>query len=286
MISEAEFITNPDGSIYHLQLLPEEIADIIFTVGDPERVPEVSKYFDEIELSRSHREIVTHTGYIGKKRVSVISTGMGTDNIDIVMNELDALVNIDFKTKEVKPQTKQLTFVRIGTSGSIQQHLPLDTILISEKAVGLDTLMNYYRHTPSDNLFEKNVANFIAESELNLPFYTADASHELITVFSDFERGVTLSAPGFYAPQGRQLRTKPAKENLVQKLSSFKHQNLSFTNLEMETAGIYALGKILGHRCLSVNALIANRIDGSFSKNPKQTVETMIKKVLGRTEYL
>lgn len=286
MISEAEFITNPDGSIYHLQLLPEEIADVIFTVGDPERVPEVSKYFDSIELARSHREIVTHTGYIGKKRVSVISTGMGTDNIDIVMNELDALANIDFKTKEVKPQTKQLTFVRIGTSGSIQQNLPLDTILISEKTVGLDTLMHYYQHTPTDILFENSVANFIHESGLNLPYYTAEAALDLVNIFKDFERGITLSAPGFYAPQGRQLRTPPAKENLIQKLSSFQHLNLKFTNLEMETAGIYALGKILGHRCLSVNALIANRIEGTFSKNPKKTVEIMITKVLERTEKL
>lgn len=286
MISAAELIINPDGSIYHLQLLPEEIADVIFTVGDPERVPEVSKHFDEIELARAHREIVTHTGYIGKKRVSVISTGMGTDNIDIVMNELDALVNIDFETRTPKAASKQLTFVRIGTSGSIQKNIPLDSLLISEKAVGFDTLMNYYLHQPEDAFFEQEIAAFIAEKELNIPFYTTHASQELVNIFSDFERGITISAPGFYAPQGRKLRAVPAKKLLVENLSEFKHRELRFTNLEMETAGIYALGKIFGHRCLSVNAILANRLDGTFSSNPQKIVQTMIEKVLERAEKL
>jgi uridine phosphorylase len=286
MISAAELIINPDGSIYHLQLLPEEIADVIFTVGDPERVPEVSKHFDEIELARAHREIVTHTGYIGKKRVSVISTGMGTDNIDIVMNELDALVNIDFETRTPKAVSKQLTFVRIGTSGSIQKNIPLDSLLISEKAVGFDSLMNYYLHQPEDVFFEQEIAAFIAEKELNIPFYTTHASQELVNIFSDFERGITISAPGFYAPQGRKLRAVPAKKLLVENLSEFKHRELRFTNLEMETAGIYALGKIFGHRCLSVNAILANRLDGTFSSNPQKIVQTMIEKVLERAEKL
>lgn len=286
MIPAAELIINPDGSIYHLQLLPDEIADVIFTVGDPERVPEVSKHFDEIELARAHREIVTHTGYIGKKRVTVISTGMGTDNIDIVMNELDALVNIDFITRTPKQEYKKLTFVRIGTSGSIQKSIPLDSLLISEKAVGFDVLMNYYHHEIHDELFEKSVADFIAAKELNLPFYTTQASEELLKIFSDFERGITISAPGFYAPQGRKLRALPAKKSLVEKLSEFKHQGLRFTNLEMETAGIYALGRIFGHRCISVNAILANRLDGTFSSNPQKIVQTMIEKVLEKAEKL
>ena len=286
MIPAAELIINPDGSIYHLQLLPEEIADVIFTVGDPERVPQVSKYFDEIELARTHREIVTHTGYIGKKRVSVISTGMGTDNIDIVMNELDALANIDFASREVKPQQKSYTIVRIGTSGSIQKDIPLDSLLISEKAVGFDPLMHYYAHTPSDTLFEQQVLEFIADNRFNIPCYTAQAASELVEVFSDFERGITISAPGFYAPQGRKLRARPAKENLVEKLAAFRYGSLRFTNLEMETAGIYALGNVLGHRCLSVNAILANRLDGTFSSNPQKIINTMIEKVLERAALL
>ncbi|MBX2903556.1 MAG: nucleoside phosphorylase [Chitinophagales bacterium] len=286
MIPAAELIINPDGSIYHLQLLPEEIADVIFTVGDPERVPQVSKYFDEIELARTHREIVTHTGYIGKKRVSVISTGMGTDNIDIVMNELDALANIDFASREVKPQQKSYTIVRIGTSGSIQKDIPLDSLLISEKAVGFDPLMHYYAHTPSDTLFEQQVLEFIADNRFNIPCYTAQAASELVEVFSDFERGITISAPGFYAPQGRKLRAQPAKENLVEKLAAFRYGSLRFTNLEMETAGIYALGNVLGHRCLSVNAILANRLDGTFSSNPQKIINTMIEKVLERAALL
>jgi uridine phosphorylase len=286
MISAADLIINPDGSIYHLQLLPDEVAELIFTVGDPERVPEVSKYFDEIELARAHREMVTHTGYIGKKRVSVISTGMGTDNIDIVMNELDALFNIDFISRTPKKELKQLTFIRLGTSGSIQKDIPIDSLLISEKAVGFDSLMNYYPHRAPDEVFEKAVADFVRISQIQVTPYTTAATTELVGIFNDFPKGITISAPGFYAPQGRMLRAAPAKPDLVQVLTEFRYQHYRFTNLEMETAGIYALASLLGHRCLSVNAILANRVEGTFSSNPQKTVQSMIEKVLERVEKL
>ncbi|MCS6820066.1 MAG: nucleoside phosphorylase [Chitinophagales bacterium] len=285
-ISQADFILNADGSMYHVQLLPDEIADIIFTVGDPERVSVVSNYFDEVELARSHREIITHTGYIGKKRVSVISTGMGTDNIDIVMNELDALVNIDFETRMPKDKFKQLTFIRLGTAGALQRDISLGSVILAEKAVGFDVLMSYYRHLPADPKFNDAVKEFLFSRKMDIRFYTTAAHPQLLNIYSDISRGVTISAPGFYAPQGRRLRITPVFENMVAHLSEFTFDTHRFTNMEMETAGIYALGEIFGHRCLSFNAILANRLEGTFCSDPQQAVRKMIEKALERVEYL
>lgn len=283
-ISAADLIINPDGSIYHLNLLPEDIADTVITVGDLDRVPEVSKHFDSIEIKKGKREFITHTGYLGKQRITVLSTGIGTDNIDIVMNELDALVNIDFKEREVKKELKSLQIVRIGTSGSIQEDIPMGTILASSYGLGFDALMHYYvqQSKPAE-------ANLLAE--INTHFstlkgispYLAAADQQLLqTIGKDMAHGITATAPGFYAPQGRQVRAQNVIPDFVTRLNSFKSGEHRISNLEMETAGIYALAAVLGHRALSVNAILASRVGFSFSKNPQEIVEKAIKTVLER----
>ncbi len=283
-ISETDLIINPDGSVYHLNLLPEDVADTIITVGDPDRVSEVSKYFDRIELRKGKREIITHTGYIGQKRVTVLSTGMGTDNIDIVFNELDALVNVDFKTRLVKNQLKSLEIVRIGTSGALQTDIPIDSILVSEFALGLDALMHYYVHDVSgdERVILDEINSHLHHIKGIAPYVTSADKGLLERVGKDMLRGITTTAPGFYAPQGREVRAKNAFPKLIDILQSFKVNNRRITNLEMETAGIYALAKVLGHKALSVNAILANRVKFEFSKNPQKVVEQAVKLVLER----
>ncbi|WP_410221648.1 nucleoside phosphorylase [Pedobacter sp.] len=283
-LSEADLVINPDGSIYHLNLLPEDIADTVITVGDLDRVPEVSKYFDKIEVKKGKREFITHTGYLGKKRISVISTGIGTDNIDIVFNELDALVNIDFGTRTVKPALKSLDIIRIGTSGAVQGDIPMGTILASTYGLGLDALMHYYKQNNSAE--EKNlliqINNHFSRIEGISPYLTAASNKLLENIAYDMAKGITVTAPGFYAPQGRQVRAKNAVNNFIEQINSFKYGNNRITNLEMETAGIYALAKTLGHNALSVNAILASRVKFEFSSNPNQIVEKAIKTVLER----
>jgi uridine phosphorylase len=283
MHQASELILNKNGSIYHLNLLPEQIGTTIITVGDPTRVKDVSQHFDSIEHRVKHREFYTHTGFIGKKKISVISTGIGTDNVDIVLNELDALVNFDLKTRQIKQKHTQLSFIRIGTSGSIQKEVPIDSSLISTGAMGLDGLLHFYQATtlldsPILDAFKKYAENkwdFPAK-----PYYVpADAS--LLKQFSkDCLHGITATNIGFYAPQGRQLRAEQRYPDYMSLLQNFEHSGQKITNLEMETSAIYGLSAILGHRAISLNAILANRANGTFSKNPKKVVANLIKSTL------
>ena len=282
-ISEADLIINQDGSIYHLNILPEDVADTIITVGDPDRVQEVTKHFDSIELKKGKREFKTQTGYLGKKRITVVSTGIGTDNIDIVLNELDALVNINFETRTINPLLKSLDIIRVGTSGSIREDIEVGTILASSHGLGLDALMSYYEQDISmeDKYLLQTITQHLPKLN-SQPYLTSGSEKLLKKIAFDMPQGITATAPGFYAPQGRQVRARISQPNLIEKLGSFELKNQRITNLEMETAGIYALANALGHHALSVNAILAQRIKLQFAKNPDKIVEDMIVKVLER----
>ncbi|MBR9853971.1 MAG: nucleoside phosphorylase [Algicola sp.] len=282
-LGSSELILNPDGSIYHLNLLPEDVAPIIITVGDQNRVHEVSKYFDTIEVIKSKREFVTHTGYYSGKRVTVISTGIGTDNIDIVFNELDALVNIDFATREIKSEKAQLNFIRVGTSGSLQPDIPVDSFLMSVAGVGFDNLMHFYDCTHvRNNELEEALADYLRWSKHHIHPYAVNFNQELGGILSSnhIRLGITGTNSGFYGPQGRILRLRPAIENFNEKLAGFTHNNLKITNLEMETAAMYGIAKLHGHRAVSLNAIIANRATGEFSKDGRKTIDELIKYTL------
>jgi uridine phosphorylase len=281
-ISETDLILNSDGSIYHLNLLPGDIADTVITVGDPDRVQEVSKRLDSIELKKGKREFITHTGYLGKRRISIVSTGIGTDNIDIVLNELDALVNVDLSRRIARTELKSLDIIRIGTSGTLQDDIPVDSILVSEFGLGLDALMNYYFHQVSGDehtLLDEIKAYFHHIKGIN-PYITAANKDLLEQVGKNLQRGITITAPGFYAPQGRELRAQNSISNLIDLFKKFESGKYRITNLEMETAGIYALSKVLGHKALSVNAILASRVRFEFSKNPQRIIEKTIDHVL------
>ena len=282
-IAESELIINNRGAIYHLDCIPTEIATNIITVGDPDRVKEISKHFDRIECKNQHREFVTHTGYIGNKRISCISTGIGTDNIDIVLNELDALVNIDFTTRQIKEQLTHLNIIRIGTSGSLQKNIPVDSFVASSHGLGIDNLLNFYL-LQNNNEEEQLVQQFITQTQLHNKFahpYISSASGFLLKHFvTGFHQGITVTCPGFYGPQGRVLRMGLANAALIDNLTTFSFGNHRISNFEMETAGIYGLSKILGHHCLSLNAIVANRITKEFSKDANAAVENLIKKSL------
>ncbi|RYY29617.1 MAG: phosphorylase [Sphingobacteriaceae bacterium] len=283
-ISETDLILNSDGSIYHLNLLPEDVAETVITVGDQDRVAEVSKYFDRIDLKKGKREFLTHTGWLGKKRITVVSTGIGTDNIDIVLNELDALVNVDFATRMVKDNLTGLNLIRIGTSGALQADIALDSVLVSEYALGFDALMNFY---PKENpTAEIGLLNYIDAvfTGINLPkpYLTAAGFGLMNKIGFGLPCGITATAPGFYAPQGRQVRAENVVTDFLHQLQAFQYQQQKITNLEMETAGIYALAKVLGHQALSVNVILANRANQKFSKNPQQAVDQAIRLVLNR----
>jgi len=283
MINESELILNADGSIYHLNLLPEDLASTVITVGDPDRVAKVSKHFDRIELKKGKREFITHTGYLGNKRLTVISTGIGTDNIDIVLNELDALANIDFANRTVKTSLTSLDIIRIGTSGAVQQDVEMGTILASAYGIGLDALMNYYQgsYDGEEQALQVELAEYF--SALNLKPYVAKAGASLLDrIAFDLPKGVTLTAPGFYAPQGRTVRSTNTIPNFIDLIKSFQYKDQRFTNLEMETAGIYALANMFGHQALSINAILASRVDGRFSSAPEEVVDKAIQLVLER----
>ena len=284
-LKESELIINPDGSIYHLNLKPSEVANTIITVGDPDRVASVSQYFDTIEVKKQKREFCTHTGTYKGKRITVISTGIGTDNIDIVFNELDALVNIDFKTREIKTDITALDIIRIGTSGAIQTNIPINSFLISELAVGFDSLLHFY---DSESIQHQEISQAIIEQtnwfEKKSEPYVVKGSKELIEQFSSSKTvsGFTATNVGFYGPQGRILRLKTQDDMLNDKLSAFEFNELKITNLEMETAGIYGLSKLLGHNALSLNAILANRSTGEFSDNPSEIVDQLIRYTLDK----
>ncbi len=281
----SELIRNADGSIYHLNLLPSDIATTIITVGDPDRVSEVSKFFDTIELKKGKREFITHTGTLKGKRLTVISTGIGTDNIDIVFNELDALVNVDFKTRTVKKEHNQLRFIRIGTSGAIQEDIEVDSFLISEYAVGFDSLLHFYKSDAVQHFdFTTALMNHLDwPVERSNPYVVkADDSLYNLLKSNNTLNGITITNTGFYGPQGRISRI-PAKDTLlVSKLSTFEFNNKKITNLEMETSGIYGLSKLMGHQAISMNCILANRSTGEFSKNPNKSVEELITYTLGK----
>lgn len=283
MIADSELILNADGSIYHLNLLPEDLASTIIFVGDPDRVAEVSKYFDKIEVRKGKREFITHTGTLAGKRISVISTGIGTDNIDIVFNEVDALVNIDFQTRRLKEELTSLDIIRIGTSGSIQGDIKIGTILVSEYAIGFDALMQYYVKSYSEE--ETSLQKAIQQHFDTLTFkpYVGRASEKLLTkIASGLPKGVTMTAPGFYGPQGRSVRSVNVYPDLIQRANAFRFDSRIITNLEMETAGIYALANMFGHHALSVNAILASRVNDSFAENPAEIVDEAIRYVLAK----
>ncbi|MBO9567079.1 MAG: nucleoside phosphorylase [Niastella sp.] len=283
-IPESELIINQRGAIYHLDVRPEELSTTIITVGDPDRVPQVSRHFDRVEVQRQHREFVTHTGYIGQKRLTVVSTGIGPDNIDIVLNELDALVNIDFETRNIKPELTHLNIIRVGTSGALQADIPVDSYVVSTHGLGIDNLLNFYRHEENDG--EKQLLQaFVTQTQLNSRIsqpYIAAASGSLLKHFAGdgFHAGITVTCPGFYGPQGRVLRLGLSNPNLIDRLTEFSFGQHRITNFEMETSGIYGLGRLLGHHCLSLSAIVANRVVKEFSKDGGKAVEGLITKTL------
>lgn len=282
-IAASELIINNRGAIYHVNCRPEEIATTIITVGDPDRVKEVSKFFDRIEFKNQHREFVTHTGYIGAKRLSVTSTGIGPDNIDIVMNELDALVNIDFNTRTIKENLTSLNIIRVGTCGSLQQEIPVDSFVSSTHGLGLDNLMNFYQHTSNEE--EKQLLHsFNTHTQLHQgitsPYITGAGVSLLKEFVSGFHQGITVTCPGFYGPQGRVLRMGLTQPQLIDRLTTFSFGQHRISNFEMETSAVYGMGKVLGHRCLSLSAVVANRITKEFSSDGGAAVENLIKKTL------
>jgi uridine phosphorylase len=280
-MNEAELILNDDGSIYHLGIRPEHCAPLIITVGDPDRVPTVSQFFDRIDFINQKREICIHTGILGSRSVSVISTGMGTDNIDIVFNEIDALFSLDLNTGKPLDSPTPLTFIRLGTSGALQANIELDSLVVAEAAIGFDNLMHYYDPSMCNHPIAVSIhAHLGMPKKMNHPYY-ANGDPKLIKdcLKIGMQNGTIATNPGFYAPQGRHLRTKNVLFYNLNNLISFNHNNSLITNFDMETAGIYGLSRVLGHRAISISAILANRYQGTFSEKPDETVSNMIELV-------
>lgn len=286
MIKHSELILNSDGTIFHLHLKPENISNDIILVGDPARVDTICEHFEKIDFTIQNREFKTVTGWFNKKKLTVISTGIGTDNIDIVVNELDALVNIDLEKREIKTKKRSLNIIRIGTSGGLQPDLPVNTFVVSKKSIGFDGMLNFYanREDYCDLPFEiafKNFTNW--NNSLPTP-YVADASQYLLSKFEDeqFKHGVTISAPGFYGPQGRQLRLPLAVPELNQQIEAFRFGDLKITNFEMESSAIYGLSKMLGHSAITICLIIANRVTLTANENYRDEMKKLITIVLDR----
>lgn len=285
MIKDSELILNPDGSVYHLNLKPENIAHDIIFVGDQNRVEKITQHFDSVEFTTQKREFKTQTGIYKGKRMTVLSTGIGPDNIDIVMNELDALVNIDLETRTIKNQLTSLNIVRIGTSGSLQADIPVDSFVMSQYGLGLDNMLRSYL---IDEVSEKEIEDaFIAQTNWDLrkgrPYViSCSKTLEQRIESKNTHKGFTGTAGGFYGPQGRVLRLGIQDSNLNTKMDNFNFNGTRMTNLEMETAAIYGLGKLLGHECLSMNAIIANRANGTFSADPYAVVDSLIEYTLNK----
>lgn len=282
-LSEADLILNPDGSVYHLHLRPEHLCPLVIAVGDQDRVERVSRHFDRVDTYVNKREFVSHIGELNGKRIMAVSSGIGTDNIDILMNELDALANIDLDQRVEKRVKQTLQIVRIGTSGALQSEIPLGAALASSHGFGLDTLMSFY---PLEMSSEEKVIVEEVKNELNLPFtpYLSTAGTQLLEKIAggDMWRGATLTAPGFYAPQGRKLRLQPSITAMLDRLGKYRKGDFRFTNFEMETAAYYGFGRLMGHQTLSINAIIANRPLGTFASDPVKVVDQLIVKVLER----
>ncbi|RZN83494.1 MAG: phosphorylase [Winogradskyella sp.] len=278
-IKDSELILNPDGSVYHLNLKPEHISDTIIFVGDQDRVEKITKHFDSVEFTTQKREFKTQTGYYKDRRITVISTGIGPDNIDIVLNELDALVNIDLETRKPKESLTSLNIIRIGTSGSLQADIPVDSFLISTHGLDVNGMLHFYQIDGINNpeIEDKFIEHTAWDKNKARPIIINNSSY----LQKHFEshivlKGMTGTAGGFYGPQGRVLRLPLQDSNLNSKLDNFSYKDFRITNFEMETSVIYGLSKLLGHEALSLNAIIANRANGTFSKNPKETVEQLI----------
>ena len=282
-LGPSELILNADGSIYHLNLFPSDIAQTIITVGDPDRVAAVSDYFDTVEVRKAKREFHTHTGVLNGRRITVISTGIGTDNIDIVLNELDALANIDFKSRTINRNHIRFNIVRIGTSGAIQPEIPVDSFLLSEFAMGFDGLLHFYdsvaiQEKQISDAFLKHVRWPAVKARPYVVKCDAELADRMASNHIRFSMTATNS--GFYGPQGRQLRLKADDRSPIDNLASFDYSGLKISNLEMETSGIYGLSKLLGHRAVSLNAVLANRATGEFSRHPEKTVDKLIEYTL------
>jgi uridine phosphorylase len=279
--SPTDLIINPDGSTYHLHIRPDQLPYRIIMVGDPERVPFVSKYFDKIDFKIHKREFVSHIGQFRNQSIGVISSGIGADNVEIVMNELDALANIDFKTRFAKDQKISLELIRIGTSGSIQEDIPVDSFLVSKAAIGFDNLAQFYGFESTNMLANDALSLWCQQINYTLPVYGAKASEKLIKQFSSIsQHGYTLTAPGFYAPQGRTVRMKSLLPDFLQDVSKTKFEGEIITNIEMETAAYYAFSASLGHEMISLNAILANRLTHEFSKNPESQIKQLIELTL------
>ena len=288
-IDKTNIILNNDGSIYHLGLFPNEINDIIFTVGDPDRVKFVSRHFNSINLKKQKREFLIHNGLYKGVPVSVLSTGIGTGNIDIVINELDIIRNIDLKTGKLNNKKKQLNIIRLGTSASIQPEINIGSILLSEFAIGFDNLLNFYSY---ENEFEESLSIKLMKhlniDDDNIKPYAFKCDDYLFNNFSKTfsNSGITLTNSGFYGPQSRNIRIPLRFENLNNKLNSFEYSEKKITNLDMETSGIYGLCKLLGHKSLSINAILANRATGDFVKDPDKTIDYMIEQTFNLVESI
>ncbi len=285
-LSKSELVLTPEKCIYHLHLKPDQIADTIFLVGDPGRVEIMSSLFDSIELKVENREFVTHTGYYRNKRVTVLSTGIGTDNIDIVINELDALANIDFETREIRAEKKSLKLIRIGTSGALHEDIDPGSVIISDISCGLDNLLHYYNDFPkvTDPELSVQFMDHMLWNKANSNPYFVHASEELISLFKhrDYFHGITLSAPGFYAPQGRSLRMELADPDYIEKISEFKSGDLRINNFEMEGSALIGLSRILGHKALTICIALANRRTGKFITEYQSIVKELLLDVLNK----
>ena len=282
-IAPSELILNSRGAVYHLDCRSEEIADTIITVGDPDRVKEVSKHFDKLEFQNQHREFISHTGWIGKKKLTVISTGIGPDNIDIVMNELDALANIDLETRTIKDTIKALRIIRLGTCGSLQAEIPVDRFVVSTHGLGLDNLMNFYITKNNDEdkqLLQAFNTHTQLHSGISAPYINGAGSALLKQFVDGFHHGITVTCPGFYGPQGRVLRMGLSQPDLIDRLTTFSFGQYRISNFEMETSALYGMSKVLGHQCLSISAIVANRITKEFTKDGDALVEKLIEKSL------
>lgn len=277
-LAASELVLNDDGSVYHLDLLPEDIAGKIILVGDPDRVARVSQYFDTVEIKKNKREFYTHTGTLRGERITVMSTGIGTENIDIVMNELDALVNIDLKNKEFKTEHTSLELFRMGTCGSVNPEVKVDSMLVTQNVVGLDGLMHFYQDYSFENEFSHNFLDKFPYEKIKPMLYFSDWAEDISGYYKDADyHGNTATFPGFYGPQGRQLRLKAVDDQFLETLN-----DLGVTNFEMETSAIYALSKLLGHKALTVNNVIANRRRGEFSADHHTSEKKLIHWVLDR----
>jgi uridine phosphorylase len=281
-ISEADLIIHNDGSAFHIGLSPSQVPENIIAVGDPDRVAMVSQYFDSIEFKVNNREFVSHGGIYNGSKILCISTGIGTDNVEIVLTELDALVNVDLETRLPKNNRTILNIVRVGTSGSMQSDVPVGSEVASVYGIGFDNLMNFYK--PSSNEFEKKVADEIRKyAGLSFSPFVSKGSEKLFKQIAyDMVAGNTVTCPGFYAPQGRTVRNEIAYPNLIHDLSNYGNENFQLTNFEMETSAYYSLGNLLGHDTLSVSAILINRINDEVAKNSNELIDALIKKVLQR----